>query len=77
MPDKRNVPEEISSKNKDQNPGNAPGDIIDDETPIGHTPDARDEGRKGPYNWYKSSKNDRFPTIFFVKLVSALKMLLV
>ena len=74
MLDERNVTEEIASEDEDDNPGNPAYDIISDETPVRHTPNAGYEGCESTYDGNKSSNNNCFSTVFFVELVSAMKV---
>ena len=74
MLDERNVTEKIASEDKGDHPGNAACNIISNETPVCHAPDAGYKGCKGPYNRNKPSDNDCLSAVFFIELVGAVKV---
>ena len=75
--DDRDVSEHVATQNKQHNPGNSPGNVVDNKTSVGHGSNARDEGCKRSYNGNESSKNNRFPSVSLVEPMSAIQVLLV
>jgi hypothetical protein len=71
------VSEHVAAEDKQQNPGDPSGDVVDNETSVGHGSDARDKGCKRPYDGNESSKDNRFPSVSLVEPMSAIQVFLV
>src|SRR4030042_5868798 len=72
--DKRNVAKKIAAEDKKNYPGNAPCNVIDNKTTVRHGSDTCNERSKSANNGYEAGKNNRLPSIFFIKKVGTVKV---
>lgn len=71
-----NIAEEKSPINKRANPKNATGDVIEAELSESHASYTGDEGGKSSDNGDKPSNNNSFTTVFLIKFMSPVEVLL-
>lgn len=65
----RQTAEKIPGADKQQHPDNAPDHVIDQKTPIVHTSHSGNERSERPDNGDEPRQNDRFFSVFFIKLM--------
>lgn len=72
--DERNIAKIISAENEKSRPGYAADNVVAYKPPITHLADSGDKRRESADDRNKSRDYNCFPSVFFVKLVSALKI---
>ena len=67
--DKGNVAEKVTGAGEQGNPGQAPGNVVFDESAVMHGADACYKGGKGADDGDEAAEEDGFGAVFFIKLL--------
>ena len=74
--DNGKITEKITAEDKERYPNKSADKVVSDKMFILHLADPRHKGGEGSNNRNKSSKDNRFPAVFFIEIMSAVKMFL-
>ena len=67
--DKGNVAEKITGAGEQGDPGQAPGDVVFDESAVMHSADACYKGGKGTDDGDEAAEEDGFGAVLFIKFL--------
>ena len=70
------ISEEVAPQHEDEDPRDGPRDVEEQKAGVGHAPDARHEGGKGPDDRQELAQKDRLPAVLLVEMPGPVQVLL-